>query len=85
MQDGLAVLRLSVRQRIVTRNYVTLSGNVALSDHNLVDVIADPDLSILGGGITYGYKTVFGPIEATISYSNRINRPYFFINAGFEF
>ena len=33
----------------------------------------------------YYYNTMFGPLGATLGYSNRTKKPYLFINLGYEF
>jgi len=41
--------------------------------------------TLLGGQIAYYYSTIVGPIGATLGYSNRTKKPYFFLNLGYEF
>ena len=44
-----------------------------------------PDNFIIGGGLTLGMKTLFGPIELQLSKSNVAKNWCFFINVGFWF
>lgn len=44
-----------------------------------------PDNFIIGGGLTLGMKTLFGPIELQLSKSNVAKNWCFFINVGFGF
>ena len=41
--------------------------------------------TVLGVQAAYYYNTMFGPIGATLGYSNRSKKPYFFLNLGYEF
>lgn len=75
--------RLQALQRIGSSNYVLLS--VAGAQHadrlkNLLD-----NHTILGIQGAYYYNTMFGPIGASVGYSNRTKSPNFFLNIGFVF
>ncbi len=52
------------------------------SEHvkNLLD-----NRTLLGGQIAYYYNTMFGPLGASLGYSNRTKEPYFYLNLGHEF
>ncbi len=41
--------------------------------------------TLLGAQAAYYYNTMFGPVGATLGYSNRTKKPYFYLNLGFEF
>ena len=41
--------------------------------------------TLLGGQAAYYYDTMFGPVGATLGYSNRTKKPYIFLNLGYEF
>jgi NTE family protein len=41
--------------------------------------------TILGIQAAYYYNTMFGPVGASIGYSNRSKKPSFFLNLGYEF
>ena len=41
--------------------------------------------TLIGGQIAYYYNTLFGPVGATVGYSNHTKEPYFFLNLGYEF
>jgi NTE family protein len=41
--------------------------------------------TLIGGQIAYYYNTIFGPVGATLGYSNHTKKGYFFINLGYEF
>ena len=75
--------KLKAQLRIGANGYVLL--NVAGAQHadRLKDLLDSHTL--LGGQIAYWYNTLVGPIGATIGYSNRTDKPYFFLNIGHEF
>ena len=83
--NAIVALRLDLRQRIADTNYITLTGNVASTDDKLLHILRNPNEFIYGGGLTYGYKTFFGPIEGSICSSNRTKKPYIYLNIGFDF
>ena len=77
------VVQLQARERIASNNYVQLRLAVAQqSDH--ISSLFDTS-TMLGGQIAYYYNTLFGPVGATLGYSNRTKTPYFFLNLGYEF
>ena len=41
--------------------------------------------TLFGAQAAYYYNTMFGPVGATLGYSNRTKKPYFYLNLGFEF
>ena len=41
--------------------------------------------TMIGVQGAYYYNTMFGPVGATIGYSNRTKEPYLFLNLGYEF
>jgi NTE family protein len=75
--------QIQAQQRIGGNSYVLLrvagaqqAGKVKkLFDHR----------TLLGIQGAYYYNTMFGPIGATIGYSNRTKKPYFYLNLGYEF
>ena len=75
--------QLQAQQRIATNNYVLIrvaGGQQADKVKNLLDT-----KPILGAQAAYYYDTMFGPVGATLGYSNRTNKPYFYLNLGYEF
>ncbi len=75
--------QLQAQQRIATNNYVLLRV-AAGQQANRLDEILD-HRTLLGGQIAYYYKTIAGPVGATLGYSNHTRNVYFFINVGYEF
>jgi NTE family protein len=75
--------QLQAHQRIGSSNYVLLRvAGAQQADH--LKELAD-HRTLLGVQAAYYYNTMFGPIGATIGYSNRTKEPYFYLNIGYEF
>ena len=75
--------QLQVQQHIATSSYVLLRvAGAQQSDH--LRELAD-HRPLLGVQVAYYYHTMFGPMGASLGYSNRTQKPYFYLNLGFEF
>ena len=75
--------QLQAQQRIGKNNYVLLrvaAGQQAAKVKELFD-----RSTIVGVQGAYYYNTVFGPVGATLGYSNHTKKVHFFINLGYEF
>jgi NTE family protein len=75
--------QLQAQQRIGDNNYLLLrvaGGQQAAKAKELFD--HGTMLGVQGG---YYYDTMFGPIGATLGYSNHTKEGYFYINLGYEF
>ena len=75
--------QLQAQLHIGKNSYVLLRGvGGQRSEHvkNLLD-----SKTLLGGQIAYYYNTMFGPLGASLGYSNRTKEPYFYLNLGYEF
>ena len=75
--------QLQAQQRIGGNNYVLLRATAAEhSDavRNLLD-----STPLFGGQLAYYYNTLLGPVGATLGYSNRTKKPYFYLNIGYYF
>ena len=75
--------QLQAQQRMGTNNYVLLRVAGAQQTDRLEELFKHKTL--LGVQIAYYLNTIFGPVGATLGYSNHIKKPYFFLNLGFEF
>ena len=75
--------QLQAQQRIGNNHYVLLRVATAQQSNAVRNLLDGKPL--LGGQIAYYYNTLFGPAGATLGYSNRTKKPYFFINLGYEF
>ena len=75
--------QLQAQERIGGNSYVLLRvAGAQQADHlrNLLD-----RSTMIGGQIAYYYNTIIGPVGANVGYSNRTNKPYFYLNLGYEF
>lgn len=83
MEKSIVTARLRLRQRIDKEHYVTLSGSAALTDDRLQDILDGHFL--YGISLGYGFNSKFGPLEASIGYSNHTKEGKCFINLGYYF
>ena len=75
--------RLQAQQRLGSNHYILLRASVAQHAQDIGDILKTKTL--LGGQAAYYYKTMFGPLGATLGYANRTKTPYFYINLGYVF
>ena len=75
--------QLQAQERIGKSSYVLLRVAAGQQSEHL-DELFDYR-TMMGGQIAYYYKTIFGPVGATLGYSNHTKKGYFFINLGYEF
>ena len=75
--------QLQAQQRIGSNNYVLLRVAAGQQSDRLRSLF--DSRTLLGGQMAYYYNTIVGPVGATIGYSNRTKKPYFFLNLGYEF
>jgi hypothetical protein len=76
---GLAGLRININKS----HYINLVGNYLVNSNEFDNF--EKYEAILGGGITYAYKSAIGPIELTVGYSDKYKKPTLSANAGFWF
>ena len=75
--------QLQAQERIGKSSFVLLRVSAGQQSEGL-DELFDYRTKI-GGQLAYYYKSMFGPLGATLGYSNRTKKGYFFINLGYEF
>ena len=75
--------QLQAQQRIGGNSYVLLRVAGAQQADKVKHLL--DRRTLLGVQGAYYYNTIFGPVGATIGYSNRTKEPYFFLNLGYEF
>ena len=75
--------QLQAQERIGKNNYVLLRVAAAQQAPKVKELFDYRTLA--GGQIAYYYNTIFGPVGATLGYSNHTKKVYFFINLGYEF
>ena len=78
-----AAFQLQAQQRVGKDHFFLLRVAVAQQANQLEDLFDQKTL--LGFQAAYYYNTMFGPLGATLGYSNRTKKPYLFINLGYEF
>ena len=83
MKHHFLAVQLQAQQRIARNHYVLFRFSAAQQADELKDIFSTR--TILGGQIAYYYNTIFGPLGATLGYSNRTREPYFFVDLGYEF
>lgn len=76
-------IQLKASQRIATNNYVELRLVGAQHADRLGDILSHGPM--MGYQAAYYYDSLFGPLGATLGYSGHTEKPYFYINLGFEF
>ena len=75
--------QLQAQERIGNHHYFLLrvaGGQQADKLKNLFD-----NKTLFGAQVAYYYNTMFGPVGATLGYSNHTKKTYFYLNLGFEF
>lgn len=75
--------QLQAQQRIGDNNFI-LFRVAGAQQADQVKKLLDYR-TLLGVQVAYYYNTLFGPMGATLGYSNRTKKPYFFLNLGYEF
>ena len=83
MDNTLIVGGLKLRQRMGDIHYLTLSASYALNSHKLSGLFEEKDM--FGCAITYGVDSMFGPLEATLNYTNHSDKTGLYINLGYKF
>ena len=79
----LVATQLQFQQRMGKNNYVLLRTAAAQQAEKFEDLLDHSTL--LGTSLSYYYNTMFGPLGASIGYSNKTREPYFYVNLGFVF
>lgn len=83
VEDAVGVLRLDLRQRVMKNHYFTLAGNAAFTGEEWPDLFDKDPLK--GVSLGYGYDSLFGPLEASLYYSDWSSQLDFYISLGFNF
>ena len=76
-------LQLQARQRLGKSHYFCFSSAVAQHAPEVKQLLKTGTL--IGGQLAYYYNSIFGPLGASLGYSNISKTPYFYINLGYEF
>ena len=75
--------QLQAQERIGSNSYVLVRVAAAQHADELKELL--DYRTLIGAQAAYYYNTMFGPIGATIGYSNRTKKAYFYLNLGYEF
>lgn len=73
-----------LRMEVWTDNFISLKANICKASLAAKDLITTSGITY-GGGISYGYRSVIGPMEVTLMTSNNIKGLTGFINIGYWF
>lgn len=83
MKNSLFIGGVKLRQRMGAIHYLTLAGNYALSSNKIENILKEEKM--FGCAITYGVNSIFGPLEATLNYTDKSSKLGFYINLGYKF
>ena len=75
--------QLQAQQRIGRNAYVLFRAAGAQKAAKVKELL--DYRTLLGAQAAFYYNTMFGPVGATLGYSNRTKKPYFYLNLGYEF
>ena len=75
--------QLQAQQRFGSKSYVRLKVAGALQAEKTKEIFDNRVL--LGVQGSYYYSTMFGPVGASLGYSNHTKEVYFYLNLGYEF
>lgn len=81
--NSFVALQLRFQEQLTERNFILLKV-VGAEDAERLSKTFDQG-PMLGYQLSYYYNSLFGPLGATLGYSNRTDRVSFYINLGFEF
>lgn len=82
--DNYIITNLSLQYNIIDNLFLTLQSNVAAYSLYDEDFSDDEVFTNLAGGMSVGYKTPIGPIDAGFSINHKLQN-YWHINIGFPF
>ena len=83
VSDHFVAAQIQAQQRIGSNHYIVVKftgAQHADKPGRLLDYH-----TLLGSQASYYYNTMFGPLGASIGYSNRAKKPYVYVNLGYEF
>lgn len=83
MGNHLGIVGLTGRKRIGKNHNIFAVANYAKDANQLSRILKETNR--VGASLGYGYKTLVGPIEGQVSWSNTTSAVSFFLNIGFMF
>ena len=81
--DKLVAAQLQGQFQLTPNNFILLRLVAGQDADKLKDLLKHR--TMLGTSLSYYYNTMFGPLGATLSYSNITEKPVFYVNLGFVF
>lgn len=83
LQDKFAAAQLQAQYYLTTNNIIRLRAAAAQEGNEFKDLLHGRML--LGASLSYYYDTLFGPVGASVGYSNKSKDFYIFVNLGYRF
>lgn len=83
MANSLIIGGMKLRQKMGHIHFLTLGLNYALSNHKFKSLFDGS--SMFGCSITYGMDSMFGPLEASLNYTNHSEKVGLYISLGYKF
>ena len=83
MDKNVLVAGMRVQQRLFQEHYLMVKGHVAEQNDELGDIFDGKP--IWGVQVGYCYNSIFGPLGASLSWSNFTHQVYPYISLGFDF
>lgn len=83
MKKSLLIGGLKLRQRFGGKHYVSLAGNIGMTDDKFQNILEGK--YIYGLSMGYGFDSDLGPLETSIGYSNHTDNVKCYVNLGFFF
>lgn len=82
-ENSTIVARVKLRQRIGSKNYVSVTGNYGLTENSLLHLTEGKNLWGVAAG--YAYNSLFGPLEAQFGFTGITHRLKFYASIGYVF
>ena len=83
VENQFVAAQLQGQQRLGKNHYILLRVACAQQSDKVKDLL--DSRTIIGVQGAYFYNTMFGPLGATLGYSNRTKEVYLYLNLGYEF
>ena len=83
MKNSLLIGGIKFRQRMGSIHYLTLNGNIALNSQKIENILKED--CMIGGSLTYGMDSMFGPLEVTLNYTGHSKKVGVYFNLGYKF
>lgn len=81
--DKMFAVQLQGQYKLTPNNIILLRAAVGQDADDMKDIFEHK--TMVGGTLSYYYKTLFGPLGGSIGYSNLTKMFYYYINLGFVF